>query len=62
MHHVVKTGRVRFIELDIVVGPNFTLQTIPEQDRLRERIWRALGLKMEETWFPICLAGEAHWA
>ena len=62
VHHVVKTGRVRFIELNIVVGPDFTLQTIPEQDRLRERIWNALGLKMEETWLSICLTGEAHWA
>ncbi len=62
VHHVVKTGRVRFIELDIVVGPNFSLQTIPEQDRLRERIWKALGLKMEETWLSICLTGEANWA
>jgi predicted Co/Zn/Cd cation transporter (cation efflux family) len=62
VHHVVKTGRVRFIELDIVVGPNFTLQTIPEQDRLREQIWNALGLKMEEAWLSICLTGEAHWA
>ena len=62
VHHVVKTGRVRFIELDIVVGPDFSLQTIPEQDRLRERIWNALGLKMEETWLSICLTGEAHWA
>ncbi|TVQ97548.1 MAG: hypothetical protein EA399_13020 [Desulfovibrionales bacterium] len=62
VHHVVKTGRIRFIELDIVVGPNFTLQTIPDQDRLRERIWKALGLKMEETWLSICLTGEAHWA
>jgi cation diffusion facilitator family transporter len=61
-HHVVKTGRVRFIELNIVVGPDFTLQTIPEQDRLRERIWNALGLKMEEAWLSICLTGEAHWA
>lgn len=41
---------------------NFTLQTIPEQDRLRERIWKALVLKMEEMWLVICLTGEAHWA
>jgi cation diffusion facilitator family transporter len=61
VHHVIKTGRTRFIELDIVVGPKFTLQTIPEQDRLRERIWKALGLKMDETWLSISLTGEAHW-
>ncbi|RPI67814.1 MAG: hypothetical protein EHM38_01460 [Geobacteraceae bacterium] len=60
VHNVIKTGRIRFIELDIVVGPNFTLQTIHEQDRLRERIWNVLGLKMDETWLSICLTGEAH--
>ncbi len=31
VHHVVKTGRTRFIEVDIVVGPNFALQTVAEQ-------------------------------
>jgi cation diffusion facilitator family transporter len=41
VHHVVKTGRTCFIEVDIVVGPNFALQTVAQQDRLRERIWRA---------------------
>ena len=49
VHHVVKTGRTRFIEVDIVVGPNFALQTVAEQDRLRERIWRALGLSLDEA-------------
>ncbi len=61
VHHVVKTGRTRFIELDIVVGPNFALQTIAEQDRLRERIWRSLGLKMDEAWLSICLTGDSRW-
>jgi cation diffusion facilitator family transporter len=61
VHHVVKTGRTRFIELDIVVGPNFTLQTVAEQDRLRERIWRALGLSLDEAWLSICLTGDPRW-
>jgi cation diffusion facilitator family transporter len=61
VHHVVKTGRTRFIEVDIVVGPNFALQTVAEQDRLRERIWRALGLNLDEAWLSICLTGDPRW-
>ena len=61
VHHVVKTGRTRFIEVDIVVGPNFALQTVAEQDRLRERIWRALGLGLDEAWLAICLTGDPRW-
>jgi predicted Co/Zn/Cd cation transporter (cation efflux family) len=61
VHHVVKTGRTRFIELDIVVGPNFALQAVAEQDRLRERIWRALGLSLDEAWLSICLTADPRW-
>ena len=61
VHHVVKTGRTRFIEVDIVVGPNFTLQTIAEQDRLRERIWRALDMPFDNAWLSICLTGDPRW-
>ncbi len=48
VHRVVKTGRTRFIEVDIVAGPKFALQTVAGQDRLRESIWRALSLSIEE--------------
>ena len=61
VHHVVKTGRTRFIEVDIVVGPNFTLQTVAEQDRLRERIWRGLDMPLDKAWLSICLTGDPRW-
>jgi cation diffusion facilitator family transporter len=61
VHRVVKTGRTRFIELDIVVGPNFAFQTIAEQDRLRERIWRSIGMPLDEAWLSICLTGDTRW-
>lgn len=61
VHHVVKTGRTRFIEVDIVVGPNFALQTVAQQDRLRERIWRALELPLDDAWLSICLTGDPRW-
>ena len=38
IHHIVKSGRMYFIEIDIVVGPDFVLQTVAEQDTLRERV------------------------
>jgi hypothetical protein len=56
---VVKTGRTRFIEVDVVVGPNFALQTVVEQDRLRERIWRALYMPLDSAWPSICLARDS---
>jgi cation diffusion facilitator family transporter len=61
VHHVVKTGRTRFIEVDIVVGPNFTLQTVAEQDRLRERIWRSLDMPLDKAWLSICLTSDPRW-
>ncbi|MFZ2041048.1 MAG: cation diffusion facilitator family transporter [Desulfobacterales bacterium] len=61
VHHVVKTGRTRFIEVDIVVGPNFSLQTVAQQDRMRERIWRALELPLEDAWLSICLTEDPRW-
>ncbi len=61
VHHVVKTGRTRFIEVDIVVGPNFSLQTVAQQDRLRERIWCALELPLEDAWLSICLTEDPRW-
>jgi predicted Co/Zn/Cd cation transporter (cation efflux family) len=61
VHHVLKTGRTRFIEVDIVVGPNFSLQTVAQQDRLRERIWRALELPLEDAWLSICLTEDPRW-
>lgn len=61
VHHVVKSGRTYFVEIDIVVGPNFALQTIPEQDRLRERIWAAADLPLDRAWVSICLTADPRW-
>ncbi len=60
--HVVKSGRTYFIEIDIVVGPAFALQTVPAQDRLRERIWKALDLSPDEAWLTIGLTADPRWA
>jgi cation diffusion facilitator family transporter len=59
--HVVKNGRTYFIEIDIVVGPNFALQTVAQQDTLRERIWRAIGKPLDEAWLSIAVTGDSRW-
>lgn len=58
---VVKTGRIYFVEVDIVVGSDFEYQTIVQQDRLRERILKGIGKPLEEIWLSITFTMEHRW-
>jgi predicted Co/Zn/Cd cation transporter (cation efflux family) len=60
--HVAKVGRSSFIEVNIVAGPRFTLQTVAQQDGLRERIWRALELAPDRAWLSIIVTADPRWA
>jgi len=60
--HVAKVGRSNFIEVNIVAGPRFELQTVAQQDALRGRIWAALGLPPERAWLSIIVTGDPRWA
>jgi cation diffusion facilitator family transporter len=61
VHHIARSGRTVFIEIDLVVGPNFAFQTVAEQDKLRERIWKAIDLPLEQTWLSIALTTDPRW-
>jgi predicted Co/Zn/Cd cation transporter (cation efflux family) len=61
IHHAVKSGRMYFIEVDIVVGPDFPLQTVAGQDTLRQRIWNALGISADDAWLSVCITTDARW-
>lgn len=61
VHHIARSGRTVFVEVDLVVGPNFALQTVAEQDGLRHRIWQALGLPLENAWLSIALTTDQRW-
>ena len=61
LHHIARSGRTVFIEIDLVVGPNFALQTVVEQDRLRRRIWEAIGLPLDRAWLSIALTADPRW-
>ncbi|HMO05859.1 MAG TPA: cation diffusion facilitator family transporter [Kiritimatiellia bacterium] len=58
---VVKTGRMYFVEVDIVVGPDFEYQTVVQQDQLRERILKGIGKPLEEVWLTITFTTEHRW-
>jgi predicted Co/Zn/Cd cation transporter (cation efflux family) len=58
VHHIARSGRTVFIEIDLVVGPNFAFQTVAEQDKLREHIWKAIGLALEQAWLSIALTAD----
>lgn len=60
--HVAKVGRSHLVEVNIVVGPAFALQTVPAQDRLRERIWAAVGRPIDEAWLTINITADPRWA
>jgi predicted Co/Zn/Cd cation transporter (cation efflux family) len=60
--HVAKVGRASFIEANIVVGPRFGPQTVAQQDALRERIWRELGLTRDRAWLSIIMTSDPRWA
>jgi cation diffusion facilitator family transporter len=60
--HVAQIGRSHLVEVNIVVGPRFALQTVPAQDELRERIWAAVGRPIHEAWLSINITADRRWA
>ena len=61
IHHIVKSGRMYFIEIDVVVGPDFALQTVAEQDTLRERVWSGLGMSFDDAWLTLSITTDSRW-
>ena len=60
--HVARIGRSHLVEVNIVVGPRFALQTVAEQDALRARIWTAVGLPIHVAWLTISVTEDPRWA
>jgi len=60
-HHVVRTGRMVFVEIDFLVGPDFAAQRIAQQDRLREEIRAAIGLSLDEAWLTVSFFEDPRW-
>jgi len=60
--HIAKTGRIHFIEINIVVGPLFKAGSVPELDHMRERIWTAVDLPLEKAWLGILFTADPRWS
>jgi cation diffusion facilitator family transporter len=60
--HVAKVGRSSFIEVNIVAGPRFALQTVAQQDGLRARIWQSLDLAPDRAWLSVIVTADPRWA
>jgi cation diffusion facilitator family transporter len=60
--HIVKIGRIHFIEVNVLVGPEFRPGSVPELDLLRERIWAAVDRPIEEAWLSICFTADRRWS
>jgi cation diffusion facilitator family transporter len=60
--YVAKVGRQHFIEVNVLVGPNFGPKTVPQLDELRERIWQAVGRPVETSWVSIAFTADSRWA
>ncbi len=60
--HIVKMGRTYFVEVNILVTPEFSLQSVAQQDSLREVIWKACDKPLEELWLSVCITQDERWA
>jgi len=60
--HIAKTGRIYVVEINIVVGEEFELRSVPELDTLRSRIWDAIGLPLEQAWLGILFTADPRWS
>lgn len=60
--HIVKIGRMHFVEVNIVVGSGFEPQRVADLDRLRERIWTAVDRPLDEAWLSICFTADPRWS
>lgn len=60
--HVAKVGRSYFVEVNILVTPDFPLQSVTQQDYLRKRLWEACGKSPAELWLSVCITENEHWS
>lgn len=59
--HVVKVGRSYFVEVNILASPDFELQRIAQQDKLRERILAACEKNLDEVWLSVSITADQRW-
>jgi cation diffusion facilitator family transporter len=59
--HVAKFGRVRFVEIHILVPPDHRFGSIADADRIRNEIAAALDARAKRFWLTIDFTGDPEW-
>ncbi len=60
--HVLKVGRTYFVEVNIIVDDSCAFKLVSHQDMLRERIFKACGLTIDELWISVCVTEDPKWS
>jgi predicted Co/Zn/Cd cation transporter (cation efflux family) len=59
--HVARVGRVRFIEIHILVPPDFRVETVQAVDDMRREVADRLEASWPETWLTVDLTADPEW-
>jgi len=59
--YVAKVGRAQFIEIHIVVNPNWPLDSVATADTIRREIADAIGGEGPQRWLTIDFTADPHW-
>lgn len=59
--YVAKIGRMRFIDIHILLEPTHSLGTMGDVDKVRSEIARRLGSDIRVEWLTITFTGKREW-
>ena len=59
--HVAQIGRVRFVEIHILVPTEFRVETVQAVDDIRREIAARLGASWPQTWLTVDLTADPEW-
>jgi predicted Co/Zn/Cd cation transporter (cation efflux family) len=59
--YAAKVGRGAFIEIHILVPPDWQFGSVAEVDAIREEIAAALGNEHEHTWLTVDFTAQESW-
>lgn len=59
--HVARVGRVRFIEIHILVPVDFRVETVQAVDDIRREVATRLGASWPQAWLTIDLTADPDW-
>lgn len=56
--HVAQTGRGRFVEVHVLVSPDYPVRTVGEVDAIRREVSARLGASWPQVWLTVDLTSD----